>query len=162
MFWWARDNMMSNVWFSCDSIWRPITGPVEDWPLAVSEAATVPPSCLVEADRIRPKYRGPLLYMLPQEGVKWHYLSKQRNDEALVMKIFDTKKGVAGCKSHPSFCLRTEHWFEIADSRRQIVLMRRSRSLTRRQIHCHGKASRFEPWYSATNRSNHCVIHVPT
>ncbi|KAK0611890.1 hypothetical protein B0T14DRAFT_337986 [Immersiella caudata] len=86
-------------------VWRPLTGPVGDWPLAVAEASTVPPSCLVECQRIRPKYRGDVFYMLPQEGVKWHYLSRQRSDEALVMKIFDNKEGVAGYCAHASFKL---------------------------------------------------------
>jgi hypothetical protein len=83
-------------------VWRPLSGPVENWPLAVAEASTVPPSCLVECQRIRPMYRGDVFYMLPQEGVKWHYLSRQRSDEALVMKIFDSKEGVAGCEIAPS------------------------------------------------------------
>ncbi|KAK0649216.1 hypothetical protein B0T16DRAFT_349843 [Cercophora newfieldiana] len=87
-------------------IWRPISGPVEDWPLAVTEASSVLPSSLVEVSRIRPGYCGDVLYMLPQEGVKWHYLSKQRSDEALVMKIFDTREGVAGYCAHASFKLK--------------------------------------------------------
>ncbi|KAK4445900.1 hypothetical protein QBC34DRAFT_153899 [Podospora aff. communis PSN243] len=86
-------------------VWRPISGPVESWPLAVAEASTVPPSCLVECQRIRPMYRGDVFYMLPQEGVKWHYLSRQRSDEALVMKTFDNKEGVAGYCAHASFKL---------------------------------------------------------
>jgi hypothetical protein len=32
-------------------------------------------------------------------------LSRQRSDEALVMKIFDNKEGLAGCETSQALCL---------------------------------------------------------
>jgi len=51
------------------SIWRPINGPVKDWPLAVADAKTVLPSDLIEVDRIRASYHGPMYFLLRQDGV---------------------------------------------------------------------------------------------
>ena len=53
----------------------------------------------METERIRPKYRGPTYYTPYREGIKWYYLRSQRNDEPVIMKSFDSKEGVAGCKS---------------------------------------------------------------
>ncbi|KAK0644423.1 hypothetical protein B0T16DRAFT_196736 [Cercophora newfieldiana] len=88
------------------NIWRPINGPVKDWPLAVADARTVAPSSLVEVDRIRASYHGPTYFLVQQDGLAWHYLSEQQNDEVLFLKIFDSKDGVANNCVHSSFKLQ--------------------------------------------------------
>ncbi|KAK4452749.1 hypothetical protein QBC34DRAFT_29322 [Podospora aff. communis PSN243] len=85
------------------NIWRPINGPVHDWPLAVADATTVKPSSLIEVDRIRMSYHGPTYFLTHQDGVKWYYASEQKNDEVLFLKIFDSEEGVAKYCVHSSF-----------------------------------------------------------
>jgi hypothetical protein len=46
------------------NLWRPASGTVEDWPLAVCDGSTLPESQLVECDRIRRAFSGCTMYIL--------------------------------------------------------------------------------------------------
>ncbi|KAK4455291.1 hypothetical protein QBC34DRAFT_389712 [Podospora aff. communis PSN243] len=76
------------------NMWRPTNGPVEDWPLSVCDATTLPEEQLVECDRIRRAFLGCTMYVKYVEGIKWHYMSRQDNDDLLVFKTFDSDSDV--------------------------------------------------------------------
>lgn len=79
------------------NIWRPIDGPVEDYPLALCDGRSMPSEMLVETNRISRQFSGDSLFAMYQDGYRWHYLESQRDDELLVFKSFDSEPGVAGC-----------------------------------------------------------------
>jgi hypothetical protein len=82
------------------NVWKPLAGPVEDYPLTVCDATTMPLSDLARSDQIRGKYAGETYYGHFNEAQKWYYLGQQREEEAYLMKIFDSDEGVrAQCES---------------------------------------------------------------
>ncbi|KFY05586.1 hypothetical protein V492_08433 [Pseudogymnoascus sp. VKM F-4246] len=85
------------------NLWRPTNGPVENWPLAVSDGSTIQESNLIETDRIRRNFTGCTMFLLHDERVKWHYMSRQDNNELLMFKSFDSKEGVVPYAAHGSF-----------------------------------------------------------
>ncbi|KAF2791294.1 hypothetical protein K505DRAFT_249299 [Melanomma pulvis-pyrius CBS 109.77] len=81
------------------NLWRPIGGPVENWPLAVCDGSTLPETSLVECERIRREYVGNTMYLLQTAGIKWYYHSQQSEDDLLIFKTFDSSRDVAAnCK----------------------------------------------------------------
>jgi len=97
------------------SFWRPISHPVEDYPLAVCEASSVSQDDLLECDHIRKKYIGSTVFLTHKDGYKWRYLSDHRPDEILVMKMFDSDAGVARRKYSGLLLLRTGEELTMAD-----------------------------------------------
>jgi len=84
------------------NIWRPLNGPIENYPLAVCDGRTAPAANMLEADRISRSYQGDTLFTMFQKGYDWYYLSGQKNDEPLIFKGFDSKEGVTGWAPHAS------------------------------------------------------------
>jgi hypothetical protein len=70
---------------------------VENHPLAVCDGSSYDPSKLLEADIIREKYTGHMMYALYDAGMAWYYMSRQRDDEVVIFKSYDSKDGVAKC-----------------------------------------------------------------
>ncbi|KAK2740664.1 hypothetical protein FQN57_006034 [Myotisia sp. PD_48] len=85
------------------NIWRPIRGPVQQWPLAVCDGNTVHPHNLIETDHVRRQYAGCTLYALKDPGMKWYYMKNQRDDEVLLFKNFDSNENVTKYSPHSSF-----------------------------------------------------------
>ena len=81
--------------YSLNSVWRPLVRLVEDWPLAVCDGRTVKQSSLVEADVVRRNYISSNIFLMYDQGQKWHYLHKQQSDEVLIFKQFDTRLDVS-------------------------------------------------------------------
>ncbi|KAL9029148.1 MAG: hypothetical protein Q9196_002584 [Gyalolechia fulgens] len=81
------------------NIWRPINGPIENYPLAVCDGRSIPVENLIETDRIRRQYSGCTLFSTYQEGFRWYYASQQNDDEPLLFKSFDSRSDVTRCKS---------------------------------------------------------------
>ncbi|KAF2240818.1 hypothetical protein BU26DRAFT_556598 [Trematosphaeria pertusa] len=89
------------------SLWRPINGPVESWPLALCDGRTVSPTSLIASERLRSTWSGGTTFVLHEEGNKWYFMSNQRNDEVAIFKNFDSKEDVAQYAAHSSFELRS-------------------------------------------------------
>jgi hypothetical protein len=83
------------------NVWRPINRPVEDYPLAVCDGASVPPGALIPADYVRTTYTGENLLPVFSDKYKWYYMSRQTPDDVLLFKCYDSSSEVkARCKSH--------------------------------------------------------------
>ncbi|KAF4237414.1 hypothetical protein CNMCM8980_005508 [Aspergillus fumigatiaffinis] len=87
------------------NLWRPINGPVENHPLAVCDGSSYDPSKLLEADIIRETYTGHMMYALYDPGMAWYYMGRQRDDEVVIFKSYDSKDGVAKYVPHSAFAL---------------------------------------------------------
>jgi hypothetical protein len=86
------------------NLWRPIRGPVRDFPLAVCDASTVRFDELVAADHIYRDRIGETYQVLYNPAHRWFYVPEMRTDEALLLKCFDTATdGTARFAPHTAF-----------------------------------------------------------
>ncbi len=85
------------------NLWRPINHPVFDRPLAVAEAGTVKFEELVPSDLVYPHRVGETYNVVFNPSHRWHYLPRQRPDEVLLLKCYDSRDGVARFAPHTAF-----------------------------------------------------------
>ena len=86
------------------NLWRLIRGPVRDAPLAMCDGTTVSPEDLVASDLIYPNRNGETYSVKFNPGHRWYYAPEMRTDEALLLKIADTRTDVAArFMPHTSF-----------------------------------------------------------
>jgi hypothetical protein len=76
--------------FSVINVWRPIRGPVQDSPLAVSDARSVAEGDLVATDLIYPDRTGEIYYVKFNPEHKWYYAPAMRSDEVMLIKCYDS------------------------------------------------------------------------
>ena len=82
----------------CHSIWRPITEPDQDSPLALCDFRTVRKEDLVPADVIFPHYcdEGYELYYSPAH--RWFYKRGMSTNEVILFKLDDSSESEAKCR----------------------------------------------------------------
>jgi hypothetical protein len=86
------------------NMWRPIKGPLLDAPLAVCDARTVDPRDLVPSDLVYRERVGETYSVTWNPAHRWFYAPLMRTDEALLLKIADTRTNVpARFMPHTSF-----------------------------------------------------------
>lgn len=90
--------------FAIVNLWRPITGPLMDVPLALCHAATVATEDFVTHDLIYRDRVGEIYALTYNPAHQWFYAPAMRTDEALLLKCFDSKRdGRARFMPHTSF-----------------------------------------------------------
>lgn len=72
------------------SVWRPLSRPIEDSPLAFCDSRTLSERDLVAADRVAAEYAGEIYYVLSNPRQRWYWLSHQKPDELAVFLSFDS------------------------------------------------------------------------
>jgi hypothetical protein len=82
------------------NVWRPLTEPVEDWPLATMVYSPASADFMFPCDLLRGEFeeRGQTVTFVHDESQKWFYLDRQRCSELTVIKIWDSKAGVSQCE----------------------------------------------------------------
>jgi len=86
------------------NVWRPLIEPIEDHPLAVADYFSLAENDLVPTDLIYPDRTGETYSVRHNPNHKWHFLSKQKTDEVILIKCFDSKEeGVARLTPHTAF-----------------------------------------------------------
>jgi len=90
------------------NIWRAISAPPQDVPLAVCDARSVAAGDLLAADAVFDKpgetewsFEG--LVLAHAAGHRWHWFPDMNRDEALVFKTHDSGPGRAHCVPHVAF-----------------------------------------------------------
>ena len=78
------------------NVWRPITGPLEDAPLAVCDARTIAPDDLIASDLIYRDKVGETYAVARNPAHRWFYFPKMQPDEALLIKCFDSDEDNPG------------------------------------------------------------------
>ena len=73
------------------NLWRPITSPVLDAPLAVCDARSVTPKDLVASELVYRDRRGETYNLVYNPGQRWFYAPEMRADEVLLLKCFDSR-----------------------------------------------------------------------
>jgi len=77
---------------------------LEDWPLGVVDWRSVDVERdLIPSDTVFPTNVAETLQVHHSPSHSWHYLDKQRKDEVLLFKIFDSSDTVAKVCPHAAF-----------------------------------------------------------
>jgi hypothetical protein len=90
------------------NVWRVLTPPPQDVPLAVCEAASISSKDLIAADAIF-DHNGQVLFTFEawllqySPTQRWAYYSGMRPDEALIFKTNDSDPAAAHCVPHGAF-----------------------------------------------------------
>ena len=82
--------------FQIINVWRPLSDPVEDYPLALVDARSVEPEQIVDTERRAPNHVGEIQLALHDPGQRWYYYSSMRPGEVLLFKTFDSIDGGTG------------------------------------------------------------------
>ena len=86
------------------NLWRPIRGPLEDAPLAMCDARSVAPEELVASDLVYRDRSGETYGVLFNPRHRWSYVPAMREDEALLLKVYDSARdGQARFSPHTAF-----------------------------------------------------------
>ncbi|GAW14668.1 hypothetical protein ANO14919_040710 [Xylariales sp. No.14919] len=88
------------------NIWRPLNGPVQDWPLATMDYQTTEVFDMYPCDLLRQEYeeRGQTATFTYRDGQEWYYLENQLNSEVTTIKIWDSEAdGVSKFCAHAAF-----------------------------------------------------------
>lgn len=93
------------------NIWRPITGPVEDWPLTVCDARTTEENDFVETnihhfgedDLETPRHSGQVFSLQHSAAHEWYFAPQMQPNEILFLKGYDSLPGHACFTPHTGF-----------------------------------------------------------
>jgi hypothetical protein len=77
------------------NMWRPIRGPLRDAPLAVCDSRTVAADDLVPSDLVYRDRTGETYSVRYNPAHRWFYVPEMQRDEALLLKIADTKTDIS-------------------------------------------------------------------
>ena len=90
--------------FAIIQAWRSIAHPIVRNPLAIADARSLAPEDLHVAERRYPDRVGQTYRLSYNPAHQWFYFSAMRRDEALVFKVYDSKRdGRARFVPHTSF-----------------------------------------------------------
>jgi hypothetical protein len=90
--------------FGIVNVWRPISGPVLDSPLALCDAQSFTNDDLIASDLVYPHVRGETSSVEFKPEHRWYYFSEQQPDEAILIRVHDSAEdGRARLSFHTSF-----------------------------------------------------------
>ena len=90
--------------FAIIQVWRAINQPIQCNPLAVADAKSIALDDLLVAERRYPHRVGQTYRLKYNPDHRWFYFPGMKRDEALVFKVYDSKKdGRARFTPHTSF-----------------------------------------------------------
>ncbi|HSD73794.1 MAG TPA: CmcJ/NvfI family oxidoreductase [Steroidobacteraceae bacterium] len=90
--------------FSVINVWRPIRGPLQDSPLAVSDASSVQFDDLVPVDLVYQDRIGEIYMVKFNPSQRWFYAPRMSSDEVLAFKCYDSAEdGRARFAPHAAF-----------------------------------------------------------
>lgn len=108
------------------SVWRPLFGPLEDFPLTYCDRNTVNiERDYLAADLIFPHYIGEQYVVKHHPDHRWYFLSNQTPNKFTLLKCYDNKENVASCKLSRLSSLLSNH--EVHDRCRSYVILRPER-----------------------------------
>ena len=90
--------------FAVINVWRPIRGPLLDAPLATCDATSARPDDFVASDLVFRDRTGETYAVRYNPQHRWYYVSAMREDEALLLKCYDSaRNGTARFAPHSAF-----------------------------------------------------------
>ena len=86
------------------NLWRPLFSPLQDAPLAVCDSRTLAADDLIPSDLVYKERVGETYSVKYNPAHQWYYVPQMRRDEALLLKIADTRTDIpARFMPHTSF-----------------------------------------------------------
>jgi hypothetical protein len=86
------------------NLWRPIRGPLRDFPLAICDASSIGPRQLEAVDLLYPDRRGEIYYLKYDPAQRWYYAPDMQVNEAWLIKNYDSAvTGIARFAAHSAF-----------------------------------------------------------
>jgi hypothetical protein len=90
--------------FAVINVWRPISGPVQESPIAVCDARSIAQSDWVESDLKYRERTGEVYSITFNPHHRWFYFPQMQRDEAILLKCYDSKDdGRARFTAHTAF-----------------------------------------------------------
>jgi len=94
--------------FAHYNIWRAISAPPQDVPLAVCDARSVSAGDLIAADAVfdspgKPEWSFEGLVLAYAPAHRWYWFSDMQREEAIIFKTHDSDPGRAHCVPHVAF-----------------------------------------------------------
>src|SRR5215472_10314220 len=90
--------------FAIVQAWRAIRHPIESFPLAIADAASLSADDLVISERRYPNRVGQTYAIKHNPQHRWFWFPRMRRDEAIVFKVYDSlKDGRARWTAHSAF-----------------------------------------------------------
>jgi len=94
--------------FAHFNVWRAISAPPQDVPLAVCDARSIQPKDLILADAVfdtpgRPDWSFEGIVVAHDPAHQWHWYPDMGREEALVFKTHDSDRARAHCVPHVAF-----------------------------------------------------------
>jgi hypothetical protein len=90
--------------FSIINVWRPIRGPLEDWPLALCDTRSVADGDLIATDLLYKDRTGETYSVRHNSEHRWFYAPRMSRDEVFLFRCYDsTEHGVARFVPHAAF-----------------------------------------------------------
>lgn len=75
------------------SVWKPLRGPLRDWPLALCDLSSLRATDTLEADNVYTNRVVESMQVHYAETQAWYYLQDQQASELLVFQQADSEKG---------------------------------------------------------------------
>lgn len=111
--------------FQWVNVWRPLRGPVNDWPLCFCDASSIDSRDAEATDMVYPDYFTENLSLRYNWKQRWYYLSNHTVDELIVFKQSDSNAAAVGGVPHCSFAnpqaLATELPRESIEARALVI-----------------------------------------
>ena len=86
------------------SVWKPLRGPLRDWPLALCDLSSVLADDTLEADNVFTNRVVESMQVHYAETQKWYYLQDQEPSELLIFQQADSAKGKNSGMSDTALC----------------------------------------------------------
>lgn len=85
------------------NVWRPIRGPLEQYPLALADAGSLSEEEIVASDLIYPDRVGETYAIRYSPRHRWFYFPRMTKDEVVLIKCFDSDPARARFSAHTAF-----------------------------------------------------------
>jgi hypothetical protein len=82
--------------FALINLWRPISGPVQESPIALCDASSIAPEDFVASDLVYRDRVGEIYSITFNPRHRWFYFPQMTSDEALLIKCFDSAEDGRG------------------------------------------------------------------
>jgi len=89
--------------FAIVNVWRPIVGPLQQFPLALGDAASLAPDDIIATDLIYPDRVGEIYSIAHNPAQRWFYFPEMGRDETVLIKTYDSDQARARFSAHSAF-----------------------------------------------------------
>ena len=89
--------------FAIVNVWRPIVGPLQQFPLALGDAASLAADDILATDLIYPDRIGEIYSIAYNPAQRWFYFPEMRRDEVVLIKTYDSDPARARFSAHSAF-----------------------------------------------------------